>query len=150
MPKFGTRYDRIYQPEEIIFEESITQQHFKDECDINKIMERYEKTGIIDIPEHKGMFGDFSEISDYQTMHHLMQKADEQFMSLDAKIRSRFNNNAGQLLQFISNTDNREEAIALGLIEDTALSPEKQSQEAEKPLKKAIKHQKEEKNEANE
>jgi phage internal scaffolding protein len=119
-----TIYSAYNTPEDKGFDtgkETTTQQHFKDECDINKIMERYEKTGIIDIPDQKGIFGDFGDVSDYQSALHLMQDAQNQFMELPAKVRAKFDNDPSKLLHFIQNPANKAEAQELGLIEAAPL-----------------------------
>lgn len=44
------------------FGPSRTQQHFMDSCDINKILAKYRKTGVIEhVKRAKAMYGDFSE-----------------------------------------------------------------------------------------
>lgn len=47
MPKFRTAYDRDLV-EGITFDEpSMAQQHFKDECDVNNILRKYEQLGLV-------------------------------------------------------------------------------------------------------
>ena len=52
------------------FDESMTQQHFRDECDINSIIRRYQKTGFLVDPLTPGtaepMYGDFAAEQDKQ------------------------------------------------------------------------------------
>jgi phage internal scaffolding protein len=45
----------------------------------------------------------------------VVRQADENFMRLDAKVRSRFNNSPQEFLEFFANPDNTEEAVRLGL-----------------------------------
>ena len=51
--------------------ESMTQQHFQDEVDINNIIKRYSSTGFLvdplTSPSGQPMFGDFSDVIDFQT-----------------------------------------------------------------------------------
>lgn len=98
---------------------SLTQQHFKDESDINMIIARYNRTGFLvdpSIPRSgSAMFGDFSEIKDFQTAQNAICIATEAFGELDSKIRRRFNNNPGELIAFLDNPDNYEEGVKLGL-----------------------------------
>lgn len=95
---------------------SLTQQHMSDETDINNIVNQFLKTGMVNSP---GMakFGDFTA-NDFQTMQNHVCDMEGMFMELDAKIRRRFKNDVYQLLRFIDNPDNKEEAISLGLIPD--------------------------------
>lgn len=95
---------------------SSVQQHFKDDCDINVLVERFTRTG--QMPQRNAedySFGDFSAI-DYQSALDTVMVAREQFDTLPAKVRERFSNNPAQLLYFLENESNREEAIRLGLI----------------------------------
>lgn len=95
---------------------SSTQQHFKDDCDINILVERFTRTGQMPqrSPEDYS-FGDFSAI-DYQSALDTVMLANEQFGTLPANVRERFSNNPAQLLHFLENESNREEAIKLGLV----------------------------------
>jgi len=102
-------------------EPSLTQQQFKTECDINNIMRRFAQTGeITHLNRRRGSFQDLSEIGEsYQEMLSTVKMAQDAFMELDPKIRDRFKNDPGNLLAFISDEKNKEEAIKLGLIEKT-------------------------------
>ena len=48
-------------------EETLTQQHFKDECDINAILERFNVTGQLPTNVRQPISGDFIEAMDYKT-----------------------------------------------------------------------------------
>lgn len=97
---------------------TLTIQSEKDACDVNKIVERFKTTGIMtNVRKDSPMYGDFSNISDYQSAVIAMQNAEESFMSLPADIRKRFANDPGKLIEFLENPENRSEAIKLRLIE---------------------------------
>jgi phage internal scaffolding protein len=99
---------------------TMTQQHFKDECDINSIMSKYEKTGLLVDPlqVRRGYpnFGDFDDLPDYQTSQNMLIEANDMFMNLPSSIRKRFHNDPGELLAFVSDEKNRDEAVKLGLV----------------------------------
>lgn len=96
---------------------TMTQQQFKDECDINNIMKRYTKTGEWShLAKKVGRYGDFSNIGDYQSMLDTVIKAEETFMELPAMLRYRFNNKPGELIEFLNNPENYDEGVKLGLI----------------------------------
>lgn len=97
---------------------SRTQQQFAEQTDVNKIMEKYKKRPdpAIFVRAGKGSYGDYSEISDYQSALHKVMDANDQFMTLPSQIRKRFDNNPQALLSFLSDDSNRDEAIKLGLI----------------------------------
>lgn len=98
-------------------EPSLTIQSEKDSCDINKIIEKFTRTGIMtNIRQDQPMYGDFSDLCDYQTARIRVQEAEEQFMELPASIRTRFDNDPGKLIDFLGDENNRAEAIELGLV----------------------------------
>ncbi len=91
--------------------EGLTQQHFKDECDINNILKGYVPTSNVPPP----VFGDFT-CTDLTNAYDIVRSATSQFDALDANIRARFNHSPIELMNFLSNDKNREEAYELGLL----------------------------------
>lgn len=98
-------------------DESLAQQQFLEESDINYIAERFLRTGempqVLNLPTP----GDFSGIFDFQTAMNTIAEAKQEFMRLPAKIRSRFENDPGKLLEFVNDPDNFDEAVKLGFID---------------------------------
>ena len=48
-------------------EPPMPQKQFKSQCDINKIIKKFEKTGLVTHLNHsQGQYGDFSKISNFQ------------------------------------------------------------------------------------
>lgn len=119
--KFFTRYSPGQSPSVEFNLPSLTDQSQKDECDINRILQRYRETGYLTDPLHpatrKPIFGDFTDIPDYQAALDLIAKADDAFMQLPAKIRDRFSNNPQEIFDFLNDEKNRDEAVKLGLID---------------------------------
>lgn len=110
-------------------EPSLTQQHFKDDSDINNIMARYQKTGVLVDPltqtTRKPMFDDFSDLGDFRDHQQAVIEAQDMFMELPSKLRARFANDPAELLQWLSDPANKDEAIELGLFSNpSAESPE--------------------------
>ncbi len=94
-------------------------QSFREESDVNVIMARWRKTGILPTGTAKQpMYGDFSNAVDYQTARQAVDEAETSFMALPAKIRTRFENDPYKLLEFMENPENAAEAIELGVIAD--------------------------------
>jgi len=94
-----------------------TKQAHKDECDVNKIVKRFEKTGVLaHTAAQQAAYGDFSPI-DYREAVEIVMKADEAFSELPAKVRYRFNNDPQAFLEACENPAYRDELEALGLIE---------------------------------
>ena len=101
---------------------SLAQQHARDECDINTIVKRFGLTGELPSNVRTPQYGDFLEASDYHTSLNAVRAADAAFMQLPADIRTRFNNDAGAFVDFVSDDSNRAEAEKLGLVLPTAAS----------------------------
>jgi len=96
---------------------SLAQQHYKDECDINNILRQFNVTGILPETPLSPRYGDFTGISDYQTALNAVLAAEDEFMSLPANIRTRFDNDPNNLINFLADESNRAEAEKLGLVD---------------------------------
>ena len=96
---------------------SLAQQHMKDECDINVIVERFGVTGQLPVTPLEPSYGDFSGVSDYHTAVNKIMATEDDFMALPAKLRARFNHDPYELVNFLFDEANRSEAIQLGLID---------------------------------
>lgn len=98
---------------------SRTQQHFRNECDINNIMKRYLTTGYLTDPMNvstrKPMFGDFSNVSEFQNAQNVIADAVQAFEAMPSYLRKRFQNNPVLFLEFVNNSDNYDEAVKLGI-----------------------------------
>lgn len=112
---------------------TLTQQHFKDECDINNILRQFNITGLLPETPLSPRYGDFTGITDYQSALNQVIAAEHEFMRLPAELRARFDNDPAQLIEFIENSDNKNEAIKLGLVK-----PEDQTQVVEDIQEKAV------------
>lgn len=109
-------------PVKITFDDATkTQQHFKNECDINAIMDKYQKTGILGDPlrpsNRQFQFGDFTSVVDFHTAQMLIVESKKLFEELPSRIRRRFNNEPSEFLAFFEDPENLEEAVELGLVE---------------------------------
>ena len=117
--KLAAAYDKFdIQSEKtglICLDDSLTQQQFKEESDINTIVNRFLKTGVMPTPNTFPQYVDFEGVFDYQSAMNLVRAADESFMRMDAKVRARFNNSPQEFLEFFANPENTEEASRLGL-----------------------------------
>jgi phage internal scaffolding protein len=112
---------------------TLTQQHFKDECDINNILRQFNITGLLPESALSPRYGDFTGISDYQSALNQVIAAEDEFMRLPADLRARFANDPAQLIEFLDNSDNKNEAISLGLVNSEDL-PQVVEDIQEKPV----------------
>jgi len=114
---------------------SLAQQHFKDECDINNILRQFNLTGVLPESPLSPRYGDFTGIGDYHTALNQVIAAEDEFMSLPATLRARFENDPAQLIEFLDKPENLDEAISLGLVEN---KPAVMPQVVELPQEKAV------------
>lgn len=97
-------------------EETKTQQQFKEESDINTIVERFGLTGEVPSDFRVPLSGDFTEhANDFHSALNLILESEREFMRLPAEVRNRFDNDPQKLLDFVEDAANIDEARALGI-----------------------------------
>ena len=95
---------------------SLCHQSFQAECDVNGIMKKFEKTGLLDhVNEHHGDYGNYIGFDDYHASLNSIRAAEDAFNSIPAKIRAKFDNDPAQFLLFVQDDDNHDEIVAMGL-----------------------------------
>lgn len=113
---------------------SRTKQSFRQESDINVIMSRFEKTGLLThVNQYNGQYGDFTGLPEYQEAMNKVVSANEMFASLPAKIRDRFANDPAKFLSFVGDPANAAEAKALGLFKAVDEAPARLSNPTPEP-----------------
>jgi len=105
-------------------EPTLAQQQFKDECDINNILRQFNVTGLLPEAPLSPRYGDFTGIVDYHTAMNAVIAAEDGFMALPAHLRARFENDPENLINFLDDSANKEEAIKLGLIDGKLIQNE--------------------------
>ncbi len=94
-----------------------TKQSFKDECDINQIMAKYQKTGALaHVNQHGAEYG-FATSDDFATSMRIVTQAQEMFDGLPSTIRTRFANDPAQFLDFVQDANNKDQMVDMGLID---------------------------------
>jgi len=111
-----------YTPHERVragpFGPTMTKQSMQDECDINILMKKYEKTGMIDhVIRYKGQYADVTSQLDYQEALHTIMDAQSMFASLPASVRDRFGNSPEHFLKFVEDPANETEMRKMGLMD---------------------------------
>lgn len=92
-----------------------TKQAHKDETDINLIMAKYVKTGVLEhANKHAGSYG-FASSADFKESLEIIQTAQEMFDELPSQIRTKFENNPADFLDFVQDPANATEMYELGL-----------------------------------
>lgn len=93
-----------------------TKQEFRDECDINTIMSKYQFNGEMPVinervPQYLDVTG-----QDFQDAMYFVANAQSLFNELPSSLRNRFQNDPAHFLDFCSNDNNRDEMASLGLL----------------------------------
>lgn len=113
------------------FDPSKAKQQFREDSDVNVILRKYKTTGILpELNRAKAHYGDFSNVADYQTAMQSVMNANAAFEALPSEIRTKFQNDPAQLISFVTDSKNREQAIALGLVQKPAEEPSSPSKAA--------------------
>lgn len=96
-------------------DKSLAQQHQAQETDINFIVKRYIQTGELPQRNIPPMQGDFTAAPDMQKAMDLVVAARVAFMQQPAEIRTRFNNDPVQFVNFCSDEKNSDEMRRMGM-----------------------------------
>lgn len=91
-----------------------TKPEFADSCNINKMLKRYRKTGVIRVAINEPVYGDFTGPSDLTDALEVISNAKSSFESIPAAVRKRFNNDMYQFMGFMEKAS-KEELLELGL-----------------------------------
>lgn len=123
--------------EGIVFTDpSMTQQHFKDETMIDNILQKYAETGFLTdpfSPKRPIQFGDFSDVTDFQTAQNAVARATEYFESLPSRVRASFDNSPSEFLKALNDPQQRSKLEEFGFVapsEAEAPEPSKEPQPA--------------------
>lgn len=98
--------------------EMVTKQNHKDECDIHKILNQYQRTGIINhISPHQPQYLDLPDELDYQSSLNLILEAQAAFATLPAEIRDKYGNDPAKFLAALNDPKQREFLEEIGVFE---------------------------------
>jgi len=103
---------------------SMTKQSMKDECDVNLILARYVKTGLLShVQERSPVYADVSEMGDFREALGRVDAVRDFFAGLPSQVRAFFKNDPATFLDFMSDEANREKAEELGLVKKEEVAP---------------------------
>lgn len=116
--KYQTAYmdpkERI-RPKTINKEKSLTKQSFKDAADVNKVINRYQKTGMLtDLMAFEGQYGEMDAMS-YKDAMDTVAAANSLFEQVPSEIRSKFHNDPGEFIDYATNPENHKQMAKWGL-----------------------------------
>lgn len=117
---FRSAYDRRPRAGMVFGEKGRTKQAMKAECDINLIVASYKRTGTVAHMRRTVADYGFAPAVTLQEALDSLHVAESLFMELPAKVRKRFNNDAGSFLAFVQDPANLDEMVELGIAERKA------------------------------
>jgi len=92
-----------------------TEQCHRDECDINKIIAKYDRTGVLNhVNDFEARYEDLTGL-DYQTMLNTVANANSMFEGLPSEIRNQFANDPANFISFMDDQNNNEQMYEMGL-----------------------------------
>lgn len=95
-----------------------TRQDQKDSCDINLIMRKYLKRGILPrINAKTPVYDDFSTVLSYHESLDRIARADALFAALPAELRANCKNDPALLIEYVESGDHVDELVDLGVME---------------------------------
>lgn len=93
-----------------------TEQCHKNECDINNVIKKYDKHKIFThVNNTIGHYGDYTEVDEFAVALNKVAKAQELFDALPSEIRKEFNNDPGDYIEFVTNPENMDKMVEMGL-----------------------------------
>lgn len=114
--KITAAYDKKPRYRTVPEGQSRTKQSFQAEANINNIMKKYDRETLAEqAAMNPGRFLDLPSGIDYQTALNMSINAKAAFDALPGTIRAKFENDAEEFLEFMEDSENEEEIIALGL-----------------------------------
>ncbi len=111
MSMYGVEYSAVLPGDE-----PGAKQSMKDECDIEQIVMRYKKTGLVDhLAQGVPAFVDVSELGDYRAVIEQVRLVERYFAGLPALVRSSFENDASLYMDYLETDPSPEDMETRGL-----------------------------------
>lgn len=122
MVEFYTRYKAPKSPVADSSKPSLTQQEFKESCDINNILAKFsvqaQALGVSVsqlMPQDQGTYGDFSNLDDFQTAQNKISFLNDQFSNLPSDVRRKFGDDLNTFMSALSDPNRIDELGELGV-----------------------------------
>ncbi len=99
-----------------------TKQSHKSECDVNQILAKYQRTGILEFTSNNEPRYDDVTGLDFQSAMQTVASANSLFAQMPSSLRKRFENDPAKFLNFVDDPKNYDEAVKIGLVTPPKLS----------------------------
>ena len=96
---------------------SMTKQSFAKELEVNNIIKKYNKTGILQkAHDFEALYGEFDQY-DLREAIDKVEQAKSLFMEVPSEFRAKFDNDPGKFIDYATNVENLAELQKYGLAE---------------------------------
>ena len=127
------RVKDLRKRKQIKFSKGLTRQEFREECQIDNIIEKYTKTGVLDhVNRYEAQYGEATS-HDYKSALDLIISSQDMFDDLPAQVRAEFNNDPAAFLDFVSDPENVDKFEEVGLVKRALKSAQTAPEEPETP-----------------
>lgn len=102
---------------------SLTQQQFKDECEIESLLKAHnlgQVMGILNNHQRQPLYGDVSDIPDFHDSQNHVARATEYFNGLPSDVRAQFDNSLAKFLTTLNDSSAREALTEMGVLKKAA------------------------------
>jgi hypothetical protein len=131
MPSFRSAYAPLTETRRPVKSEnnepSLTKASFAKDLNINNIIKKFQRTGILQkANDFEGTYGEFTSM-DLREAIEKVDRAQSLFLEVPSQIRAQFNNDAGAFIDYATNPTN------LSQLRDWGLANDQTPQEVNKP-----------------
>lgn len=103
---------------ELVPQLSRTKQEFKEDCDIAGMLDRFTKTGRLNIMRDQPKYMDLTQLPSFQESMEQIADVNTAFRLLPADTRADFDNDESQFVTWVLDPNNHAEARDMGLLPD--------------------------------
>lgn len=103
---------------------SLTQQHEAHKTDINKIIEKYDTTGILShVNKAEPIFSEELVQMDYKQSLDMIRRAESAFMELPANVRNKFGNDPSKYIEYLRRPQDAGKTFTEDVLESEKVKP---------------------------
>lgn len=115
--EFNTRYKPGKSPSISFTLPSMTEQYHRDEVDINTIISKYQRTGVLGTSTQvrETFFGDFSNVDTKFEAALALKEAESRFMDLPSSVRAAYDHDALKFMRALNDDTQIAKLVSLGV-----------------------------------
>ncbi len=91
----------------LVYTDGRTKQSFKNITDINRILAKAQKTGVIShLAKHGAIYGDFSDLPDLLQANQRLARGQQIFDELPSEVRAEFGQDVSEFFKYVNDPEN--------------------------------------------